>query len=73
MYAYFGASFYFPEWTSCDDRVCITSDGGPKIYVYSVRPIKQTAKFSSQVSSPYKQLLAQGFPSAEAKDLLKMD
>ncbi|ACU75779.1 serine/threonine protein kinase [Catenulispora acidiphila DSM 44928] len=73
MYAYFGASFYWPQWTSCDDRVCITSDGGPKVDVYTVHPIKQIAKFSSQVSSPYQQLLAQGFKPAEAKDLLKMD
>jgi hypothetical protein len=73
LYAYFGSEIYFPDWTSCDATYCITSDDNGVVYAYTEHPIARIKQFSANVTSPYQQLVDNGFSAATARDLLKMD
>jgi len=68
FFAYLGASFLFPDWTSCDPNYCLAESGGT-VYVFAI-PLNQIATISASVSSPSKSLTAVGISAGDVQKLL---
>jgi len=68
FFAFLGASFILPDWTSCDPNYCLAESSGT-VYVYDAH-LNQIGTISSSVVSPTKELLALGIPQSDVNKLL---
>jgi hypothetical protein len=68
FFAYLGASFIAPDWTSCDASYCLAGSGDT-VYVFNGQ-LDQIGTIPLSVSSPTSALISLGISSAVVQELL---
>jgi len=68
FFAYLGASFIAPDWTSCDASYCLAGSGDT-VYVFNGQ-LDQIGTIPLSVASPTEALVALGIPAAVVQELL---
>jgi lysophospholipase L1-like esterase len=68
-YAYLGASFIFPDWSSCDSTYCLAGSGDT-VYIFTEHPLNQIGEVPEATSDPAAELESFGLPAADVQSLL---